>query len=66
VSIVPPVECPTPGCGNVLRRNAGTLRDGEPSVWSDEAGEFVRCPKCHGRIAWPVEEDRRPGDEPAV
>jgi len=52
--VVPAIACPTPGCGQLLRRSEGTLRDGEPSVWSDEQGEFVRCPKCHRRIAWPV------------
>jgi hypothetical protein len=41
----------------VLRRDEGTLHDGEPSVWSDEEGEFVRCPKCHGRIPWPVDRN---------
>jgi hypothetical protein len=50
----------------VLRRDEGTLHDGEPSVWSDEDGEFVRCPKCLGRIAWPVGRNDRPSRDAAT
>jgi hypothetical protein len=26
---------------------------GEPPIWTDDKGKFVRCPKCGTRIAWP-------------
>jgi hypothetical protein len=37
----------------VLRKMDGLVFDDEPAVWRDELGEFVRCPKCSQRVAWP-------------
>jgi hypothetical protein len=45
--------CATPGCGTVIRKTLGLHNHGEPSVWSDDHGRFVQCPKCRARIAWP-------------
>ena len=45
--------CPTPDCNTVIRKTLGLHTFGEPNVWIDEKGEFVQCPKCHVRIAWP-------------
>lgn len=45
--------CPTPDCKTVLRETLGLHQFGEPNVWSDDRGAFVRCPKCQRRIPWP-------------
>ena len=51
--------CPTPGCKTVIRETLGLHKFGEPNVWTDDQGPFVRCPTCRRRIAWPP-----PGLEP--
>ena len=45
--------CPTVNCDTVIRETLGLHKYGEPNVWTDAQGAFVRCPKCHRRIAWP-------------
>lgn len=47
------IACPTPNCGEVLRKVAGLHSAGDAPLQRDQQGDFVRCPKCHGRIAWP-------------
>lgn len=47
------IVCPTPRCGAVLRQVAGLHSAGDPPLQSDPQGDFVRCPKCGARIAWP-------------
>jgi len=44
--------CPTPECKTVIRETLGLHKFGEPNVWTDDQGAFVRCPKCRLRIAW--------------
>ena len=49
----PDVVCPTPGCQTVLRKLLGIQQAGEPPIWSDQEGRFVRCPACSARVPWP-------------
>ena len=46
--------CPTANCNTVIRKKLGLHNFGEPNVWTDYQGPFVRCPKCHLRIPWPL------------
>lgn len=55
----PAMVCPTPECNTVIRETLGLHKFGEPNIWTDDQGAFVRCPKCRRRIAWPP-----PGLEP--
>lgn len=52
--------CPTLGCGTVIRKHLGLHSGGEPMVWIDAQGQFVRCPGCRVRIPWPPVPDPDP------
>lgn len=56
--------CPTPGCETIVRKHVGLHASGEPMVWIDAQGQFVRCPSCHARIAWPPVPDPDPDSDP--
>ena len=49
-------------CGYALRAMAGLHRPGEPPLWRDENGAFIRCPKCglEARELSPARVDEKP------